>query len=190
MRLISMDLFAVPEVTVEGEVFDCVILAVDSHSGYIVAVPGEEFKKKDKRDRHGVGLQAETVAQAMIRHLLTVFDIRAMICSDRGMQFVGAWFRRMCKYMGVRHAKTAAYHRPPNGRAEVAGTQLLKTFWQSHIQQPGRNWFHSPWRVLQAYHHLPGPSGLWYGFEQHQRSERGSRNRSCSRSRAAVCEYI
>ena len=66
MGSISMDVFAMPKVTVEGEVFDCVILAVDRHSGYIVAVPGKKSKKKDKRDKHGVGLQAKTVAQAMI----------------------------------------------------------------------------------------------------------------------------
>ena len=66
MRSISMDVFAIPEVTVEGEVFNCVFLAVDRHGGYIVAVPGKKSKKKDKRDKHGVGLQAKTVAQAMI----------------------------------------------------------------------------------------------------------------------------
>ena len=40
MRLLSMDVFAMLEVSVEGEVFDCVILQVHHHSGYIVAVPG------------------------------------------------------------------------------------------------------------------------------------------------------
>ena len=40
MRSISMDVFAMPEVTMEGLVFDCGILAADCHSGYIMAVPG------------------------------------------------------------------------------------------------------------------------------------------------------
>ena len=35
MRSISMDVFAMSEVTVEGEVLDCVILAVDHHSRYM-----------------------------------------------------------------------------------------------------------------------------------------------------------
>ena len=160
MRSISMDVFAMPEVTVEGEVFDCVILAVDRHSGYMVAVPGKKPKKKDKRAKSGVGLQAKTVAQAMIRHWLTVFDVPAVICSDRGMQFVGAWFCMMCKYMSVRDAKTVAYHSRSNGRAEPAGRKLFKKFRQLHIEEPGRNWYHSLWRVLQAYHELPGQSGL------------------------------
>ena len=160
MRSVAMDVFAMPEVTVEGETYDCVILALDRHSGYIVAVPGKQSKKKDKKDEHGVGLQAETVANAMIRHWLTIFDVPAVICSDRGSQFVGTWFKTMCKHMGIRHAKTVAYHSRSNGRAEVARRQMFEKFRQLHIDEPGRNWYNSLWRVLQAYHHLPGPTGL------------------------------
>ena len=160
MRSVAMDVFAMPEVTVDGETYDCVILAVDRHSGYIVAVPGKKSKKKDKKDKHGVGLQAKTVANAMIRHWLTIFDVPAVICSDRGSQFVGTWFKTMCKHMGIRHAKTVAYHSRSNGRAEVAGRQMFEKFRQLHIDEPGRNWYNSLWRVLQAYHDLPGPTGL------------------------------
>ena len=67
-----------------------------------------------------MGLQAEIVAQAMILHWLTVFDVSAVICSDRGTQFVGAWFCTMCKYMCVSHAKTVAYHSRWNRTVEVA----------------------------------------------------------------------
>ena len=160
MRSVAMDVFAMPEVTVEGETYGCVILAVDRHSGYIVAVPGKKSKKKDKKDKHGVGLQAKTVASAMIRHWLTIFDVPAVICSDRGSQFVGTWLKTMCKHMGIRHAKTVAYHSRSNGRAEVAGRQMFETFRQLHIDEPGRNWYNSLWRVLQAYHDLPGPTRL------------------------------
>ena len=158
MRSVAMDVFAMPEVTVEGETYDCVILAVDRHSGYIVAVPGKKFKKKDKKDKHGVGLQAKTVANAMIRHWLMIFDVPAVMCSDRGSQFVGTWFKTMCKHMGIRHAKTVAYHNRSNGRAEVAGRQMFEKFRQLHIDEPGRNWYNSLWRVPQAYHDLPGPT--------------------------------
>ena len=170
-----MDVLAMPEVTVEGEVFDCVIFAVDRHSRYSVAVLGKKCNKKDKRDKHGVGLQAKTVAQAMIRHWLTVSDVPAVICSDRGTQFVGAWFRTMCKYMGVRHAKTVAYHSCSNRRAQVAGRQLFDKFRQWHIEEYGRNWYHSLWRVLPGLprftrtvgfvsrsHHIPAGSSLMY----------------------------
>ena len=152
MRSIAMDVFAMPEVTVEGEKYDCIISAVDRHSGYIVAVPGKKSKKKDKNDKHGVAFQAKTVAQAMIRHRLTIFDVPAVICSDRGSQFVGSWLESMCKHMGIQHAKTVAYHSRSNGRAEVAGRQMFEKSRQLHIEEPGRNWFHCLWRVLQAFH--------------------------------------
>ena len=42
-------------------------------------------------------MQAKTVANAMIRHWLTIFDVPAVMCSDRGSQFVGTWFKTMCK---------------------------------------------------------------------------------------------
>ena len=143
MRSIAMDVFAMPEVTVEGGKYDCIVSAVDRHSGYIVGVPGKKSKKKDKKDEHGVGLQAKTVAQAMIRHWLTIFDAPAVICSDRGSQFVGSWFKSMCKHMGIGHAKTVAYHSRSNGRAEVAGKQKFEKFRRLHIKEPGSNWFHS-----------------------------------------------
>ena len=65
-----MDVFAMPEVTVDGQVFDCVTLAAERHSGYIVAVPGKKSNRRDQRDKHRVALQAKTVAQTMIRHWL------------------------------------------------------------------------------------------------------------------------
>ena len=157
MRSVARDVSAMPEVTVERETYDCVILAVDRQSGYVVAVPGKKSKKIDRKDKHGVSLQAKTVANAMIRHWLTVFDVPAVICSDRGSQFVGTWFKTMCKHMAIWHAKTVAYHSRSNGRAEVAGQQM---FCQLHIDEPGRNWYDSLWRVLQAYLDLPGPTGL------------------------------
>ena len=107
-----------------------------------------------------MGLQAKAMAQAIMRHSLTVIDVLAIICSDRGTQFVGAWFCTMCKYMGVRHAKTVAYHSRSIGRAEVAGKQLFETFWQLHIEEPGRNCYRSLSRGLQAYHNSSGLFGL------------------------------
>ena len=37
---------------------------------------------------------------------------------------------------------------------------MFGTFPQLHIDEPGRNWYNSLWRVLQAYHGLPGPTAL------------------------------
>ena len=57
---------------------------------------------------------------------LTVFGVPCTICSDRGPQFTGGWFKVMCSLMGIRHAKIVAYLSRSNGRAEVAGRQLFE----------------------------------------------------------------
>ena len=100
------------------------------------------------------------VAQAIKSHWLTVFHVPSLICSDRGSQFVGSCFKIMCKHMGIRHAKTVAYQSWSSGGAEVTGRQMFEKFLQLHIEERGRNWFHSLWRVLQAFHDLPGPTGF------------------------------
>ena len=126
----AIDVFSMPEVHIGKETFDCVVLCVDRHSGYVVAVPA---RKK--------GLLAKEVAVMMIRHWLTVFDIPRSICSDRGPQFTGGWFKAMCSLMGIRHAKSVAYLSRSNGRAEVAGRQLFEKLRKIHITNPRRNWF-------------------------------------------------
>ena len=101
MHAVPMDVFAMPEVTLDREKYDCIISAEDGHSGYIVAVPGKKSKNKDKKDKHGVGRKPKTVTKAMIRHGLIIFDVPAVVCSDLGSWFVGSWFQGMCKHMGI-----------------------------------------------------------------------------------------
>ena len=91
-----MDVFSMPEVHISKETFDCVVTCVDRQGGYVVAVLA---RKK--------GLLAKEVAVMMIRHWLTVFDIPRTICSDRGPEFTGGWFKAMCSLMGIRHAKAS-----------------------------------------------------------------------------------
>ena len=149
MESVAMEVFSMPEVHIGKETFDCVVLCVDRHSGYVVAVPA---RKK--------GLLAKEVAVMMIRHWLTVFDIPRTICSDRGPQFTGGWFKAMCSLMGIRHAKSVAYLSRSNGRAEVAGRQLFEKLRKIHITNPRRNWFEEMWPALKAHHDTHTPGGL------------------------------
>ena len=149
MESVAMDVFSMPKVHIGKETFDCVVLCMDRHSGYVVAVPA---RKK--------GLLAKEVAVMMIRHWLTVFDIPRTICSDRGPQLTGGWFKAMCSLMGIRHDKSVAYLSRSNGRAEVAGRQLFEKLRKIHITNPRRNWFEEMWPALKADHDTPTPGGL------------------------------
>ena len=73
MESVAMDIFSMPEVHIGKGFFHCVVLCVDRHSGYIVAVLA---RKK--------GLLAKEVAVIMICHWLTVFSVSRTICSDSG----------------------------------------------------------------------------------------------------------
>ena len=88
MESVVMYVFSMPKVHCGKEVLDCVVLCMDQHSGYIVAV---RARKK--------GLLAKEVAAMMIRHWLTVFSVPRTICSDRGPHFSGGWFKAMCFLM-------------------------------------------------------------------------------------------
>ena len=121
-----MDIFSRPEVHISKQIFDCVVLCVDQHSGYVLAVAA---RKK--------GLLAKEVAVMMIRRWLTVFNVPSTICRDRGPKFTGGWFKAMCSLMGIPHAKSVAYLSRSNSRTELAGRQLFEklfaspdSFWQ------------------------------------------------------------
>ena len=62
MESVAIDKFAMPPVQQGKDVYECVILCVDHHSRYLVAVPARNK-----------GLTAEAVARKMISHWLTVF---------------------------------------------------------------------------------------------------------------------
>ena len=149
MESVAMDVFSMPEVHIGKGTFDCVVLCVDCHSGYVVAVPAR--KKR---------LPAKEVAVMMNRHGLTVFDISCTICSDQGPQFTGGWFKAMYSLMGIRHAKSVAYLSRSNGWAEVAGRQLFEKLRKIHITNSRRNWFEEMWPALKAHHDTPTPGGL------------------------------
>ena len=59
---VSIDVFSMPEIKAGKDTYDCVVIVVDRHSGYLVAVPAN---KK--------GLTAKEVAEKMIRHWFTIF---------------------------------------------------------------------------------------------------------------------
>ena len=149
MESVAMDVFFMPEVHIGKEVFDCVVLCVQRHSGYVVDAPA---RKK--------GLLAKEVAVMMIRHWLTIYGIPRTICSDLRPQFTGGWFKAMCRLTGIRHAKSVAYLSRSNGRAEVARRQLFEKLRKIYLTNKRRNWFEEMWPALKAHHDTLTPRGL------------------------------
>ena len=82
---VCLDVFAMPCVEWQGHTYDCAIICVDRHSGWIIAKPAQY-----------VGLTAEKVAHALLDGSWDYFGIPATITSDQGPRFIGAWFQTMC----------------------------------------------------------------------------------------------
>ena len=144
-----MYVFSLPEVRIGKEVFHSVVLCVDRHSGYIAGVLARQK-----------GLLAKEVAVMMIGHWLTVFGNPRTICSDRGPQFTGGWFKAMCSVMGIRHVKSVAYLSRSNGRAQVAGRQLFEGLHKIHLTNKRCNWFEELLPALKAHQDTPTRDGL------------------------------
>jgi hypothetical protein len=123
-------------------------VCVDRHSGWIVAVPG--LKK---------GLTGAQVAQDMLKFMWRPFGIPSLITSDQGSHFVNSWWDTMCAKLGIRQAFSQAYHHQANGRAEMAGQQVMEKL--RKLNTEGRiNWVESLPHMLDRYHDVPGESGL------------------------------
>ncbi len=148
MTHVCMDIFKLPTVTVNEEIFDSLALCVDRLSGWIVAIPGRNE-----------GMTAEWVAKRMYEQSWRLFGIPSVITSDQGAQFVGVWWKTLCAKMGVRIAYSHAYHPQANGRAEVAGQTLISKL-RLFNQDTGENWLDLLPRALDVIHDSPGESGF------------------------------
>ena len=115
MCSVCMYLFSLPPVVQDGKILDTLIVCVDRHSGWIVAIPERK-----------VGLSGAKVALAMVKHQLRPFGVPSVITSDQGSQFVGSWWQTLCGCLGIRCAFSQAYHQSANGRTKRAGQQFFE----------------------------------------------------------------
>ncbi len=90
---------------------------------------------------------------------LDQWGVPTTITSDQGPQFVGQWFQTMCGRLGIREAFSQAYHPQANGRAEVAGQQLIGLLHQFHAEEE-INWVEALHRALLYLHDRVGEGGL------------------------------
>ena len=147
MKSVALDVFRMPTVEWEGKKFDTMSVCVDRHSGWIVAIPCQNK-----------GLTGNSLAQAMLMHAWRPFGIPGKITSDQGSQFIGSWWQTMCAKLGIRQAFSQAYHHQANGRAEMAGQQIMEKLRKLNVEE-NLNWVEALPRVFDRYHDIPGESG-------------------------------
>ena len=145
---VAIDLFNMPSNKHEGNIYDMMAVCVDRHSGWIVAVPVQNK-----------GLTGAKVAKAMLKYQWRPFGIPSIITSDHGSHFTGEWWRTMDANLGIRQAYSQAYHHQANGRAEMAGQQIMERLRKIQIQDK-INWVEALPAVLDRIHDIPGETGL------------------------------
>ena len=105
------------------------------------------------------GLTGAKVAKKMLKYQWQTFGLPDVITSDQGSHFVSSWFQTLAAGLGVRQAFSQAYHHQANGRAEMAGQQLLEKLRKMHADD-GMNWAEMLPAALRFIHDTPGVSGL------------------------------
>ena len=148
MDSVAIDVFFMPSVQFEGEEFDAMVCCVDRHSGWIVTIP---CVRK--------GLTGSKIAKAMLKYFWRPFGIPRVVTSDQGTHFVNAWWQTMCATLGIRQAFSQAYHHQANGRAEMAGQQLMERLRKLNAEET-INWVEGLPQILDRYHDTPGESGF------------------------------
>ena len=146
---VSIDVFSMPETYYANQKWNAMIVCVDRHSGWIIALPTTKE-----------GLTAEKAAKMLLTKWLDMGGgIPSVITSDQGSQFIGAWFQTLCACLGIRQAFSQAYRAQANGRAERAGRQIIDWMEKMNVHE-GINWVESLPKVLQQYHDAVGESGF------------------------------
>ena len=74
MQSVALDLFSMPPVEWEGSTYDTMVVCVDRHSGWVVAIPCL-----------GKGLTGSKVAKLMLQHQWRPFGVPSIITSDLGL---------------------------------------------------------------------------------------------------------
>ena len=77
---VCLDMFMMPSLEYRSQKDDCMMICVDRLSGWMIVTP--HLMK---------GLTAEVAARAMVERWWQPFGVPAIVTSDQGPQFVGAF---------------------------------------------------------------------------------------------------
>ena len=105
------------------------------------------------------GLTGAKVAKDMLKYFWRPFVIPSIISSDQGSHFVNAWWQTMCATLGIRQTFSQAYHHQANGRAKMAGQQIMEKL-RKIAAEENTNWVEALPCILDRYHDITGESGI------------------------------
>jgi transposase InsO family protein len=101
---ITMDFKSQPK---DKHGYDCVWVVIDRLSKQAVSVPCHKT------------INAEQMAQLFITHIYRYFGPPESIVSDRGPQFISAFWNSFCKILGIKLKLSTAYHPETDGQTEI-----------------------------------------------------------------------
>ena len=147
-RSISMDFFSFPRATYNDTWYDQLLLIVCQLSGYIMPIPMQKE-----------GCTGEKTAKSVLSHWMGVFGVPTQLITDRGPQFISAFFNTFCTRQGILQHKCMVGRHKGNGKAEVTGKGLRTAINKARTQHPNENWVELLTTIVQKWNAMPGPSG-------------------------------
>ena len=85
-------------------------------------------------------IQAETVAKWFVRNYYRHHFLPRAIVSDRGTQFVGLLWKRICQLLKITRRLSTAYHPETDGSTERMN-QELETYIRTFIDYAQNDWY-------------------------------------------------
>ena len=115
-------------------------------------------------------IEARTVAEALISHILQRYGVPLSIHTDQGAQFESNLFQEMCKLLGIHKTRTTPYRPQSDGLVERANRTILNML-KAYVADDQRDWDRHVPLCLMAYrtsvHQSTGvtPSTMMYGSD-------------------------
>ena len=132
---IAMDVIDHLPTTVSGN--KCVLTIVDHFSKYAkaIALPNQT---------------AKTVADALMRHWISIFGTPFNIHTDQGRNFESGLIREMCELLKIDKSRTTAYHPSGNGQCERQNSTIMNIV-HTYARKDPTNWDVSLHVALMGY---------------------------------------
>ncbi|MCG7879813.1 MAG: RNase H-like domain-containing protein, partial [Candidatus Thiodiazotropha endolucinida] len=95
-------------------------------------------------------MEASTVAEIMVKEIISRYGVPRKIHSDQGRQFVSKLFKEMCQLLQIEKTQTTPYHPESDGMVERFNRTLC-TMLSAFVDENHRNWDKQLPFVMMAY---------------------------------------